>query len=57
MRIPDLLLFVHSRSTVAMMWTSISVVQAGGYLENMIVAMSPSFANWNHLPASSGLTR
>lgn len=47
---------IFIRSTVAMMWTSISVVQAGGYLENMIVAMSPSFANWNHLPASSGLT-
>jgi NCS1 nucleoside transporter family len=38
------------------MWTAISVVQAGGFLENMISAIWPKFQTWNHLPASANIT-
>jgi hypothetical protein len=44
------------RSTVALMWTAISVVQAGGFLENMISAIWPKFPTWNHLPADANIT-
>ncbi|KAM0753513.1 hypothetical protein T439DRAFT_345959 [Meredithblackwellia eburnea MCA 4105] len=47
---------IFIRSTVALMWTAISIVQAGGFLQNMVVAIWPRFANWNHLPKSSNLT-
>ena len=47
---------IFLRSTVALMWTAISVVQAGGFLENMISAIWPRFQHWNHLPASANIT-
>jgi len=47
---------IFLRSTVALMWTAISVVQAGGFLENMISAIWPKFQIWNHLPLSSNIT-
>jgi cytosine/uracil/thiamine/allantoin permease len=42
------------RSTIALMWTAISVSQAGGFLENMI--SWPNFPTWNLLPASANIT-
>ncbi|KIM37909.1 hypothetical protein M413DRAFT_30565 [Hebeloma cylindrosporum] len=47
---------IFLRSTVALLWTAISVVQAGGFLENMISAIWPKFQTWNHLPASANIT-
>ncbi|KIM73717.1 hypothetical protein PILCRDRAFT_828851 [Piloderma croceum F 1598] len=47
---------IFLRSTVALMWTAISVVQAGGFLENMISAIWPRFQTWNHLPMSANIT-
>ena len=47
---------IFLRSTVALMWTAISVVQAGGFLENMLSAIWPKFPTWNHLPASANIT-
>jgi NCS1 family nucleobase:cation symporter-1 len=47
---------IFLRSTVALLWTAISVVQAGGFLENMISAIWPKFSSWNHLPESANIT-
>ena len=44
------------RAFVAMMWTAILCVQAGGFLQNCITAIWPSFENFpNHLPAGSNI--
>lgn len=44
------------RAFVAMMWTAILCVQAGGFLQNCITAIWPSFKNFpNHLPADAGI--
>jgi nucleobase:cation symporter-1, NCS1 family len=38
-------------------WTAITTVQGGGYLENMVTAIWPSYANFpNKLPASIYIT-
>jgi len=38
-------------------WTAITTVQGGGYLENMVTAIWPSYANFpNKLPASANIT-
>jgi NCS1 family nucleobase:cation symporter-1 len=47
---------IFLRSTVALMWTAISVVQAGGFLMNMISAIWPKFQTWNHLPESANIS-
>jgi len=47
---------IFLRTTVALLWTAISVVQAGGFLENMISAIWPKFPNWNHLPPEANIT-
>ncbi|KZO89551.1 hypothetical protein CALVIDRAFT_603570 [Calocera viscosa TUFC12733] len=45
------------RAFVAMMWTAITVVQGGGYLQNAITAIWPSYNRFpNHLPESANVT-
>ena len=45
------------RTFVALMWTAITTVQGGGYLENMVTAIWPSYANFpNALPDSAIVT-
>ncbi|KAF8253674.1 hypothetical protein K440DRAFT_651967 [Wilcoxina mikolae CBS 423.85] len=44
------------RAFVAMMWTAILCVQAGGFLQNCITAIWPSFKNFpNHLSPNAGI--
>jgi NCS1 family nucleobase:cation symporter-1 len=44
------------RAFVAMMWTAILCVQAGGFLQNCLQAIWPSFRNFpNHLPDNAGI--
>jgi len=45
------------RSTVAMLWTAITIVQGGAYLENSVTACFPSYATFpNALPDSANIT-
>jgi len=45
------------RTFVALMWTAITTVQGGGYLQNMITAIWPSYNNFpNALPESANIT-
>ena len=45
------------RAFVAAMWTAILCVQAGGFLQNCIEAIWPSFKKFpNHLPPDAGIT-
>lgn len=44
------------RSTVALLWTAISIVQAGGFFQCMVEAMAPRYKNWNTLPESANIT-
>lgn len=48
---------LHCLSFANRQWTAITTVQGGGYLQNMVTAIWPSYANFhNALPASANIT-